>query len=390
MMKTINDIVEITSGFAFRSKDFKDNSDTGYPIIRIQNLNGTTSEFKYWDLDYDEKYLIYKNDILLSLSGNVKLDVWEGSTGLLNQRIIKIDPKNGIIKDWLFYLLQSIVSDIERLSKKSIISNISVRDLKKINVKVPSVDKQKEIAEVLNKASEVKTKRQQQIEALSALKQSIFFDMFGDPLANDENWGIIKLGEIAEKINYGLNTKATESNDGLPILRIPNIKSTKIDLFDLKNVQVSSAEYNKTKLLYGDLLFVRSNGNPDYIGRCAMFDLVDEYVYASYLIRVRVIAESSVKPEFLEHLFSFQSYKRYIAQQSRTTAGNYNINTKSLKQLKIITPSIELQDSFLKKINKIEKQEKILYKSMEQISILFDSLLHKAFNGELIKEDIKV
>src|SRR5690625_1212582 len=139
MIKTLNDIVHITSGFAFTSKYFKDHATTGYPVIRIQNLQQTTSKFKYWELAFDEKYLVYKDDILISLSENIKVDWWKGPTGLLNQRVVKLTPKKGIEKNWLYYFLLSVTERISNLSKKSIISNVSVRDLKKIPVHVPSI-----------------------------------------------------------------------------------------------------------------------------------------------------------------------------------------------------------------------------------------------------------
>lgn len=371
MMKTINDIVEITSGFAFRSKNFKDNSDTGYPIIRIQNLNGTTTEFKYWDLDYDEKYLIYKNDILLSLSGNVKLDVWEGPTGLLNQRIIKIDPKNGVIKDWLFYLLQSIVSDIEKLSKKSIISNISVRDLKKINVKVPSVAKQKEIAKILNKAKEVKTKRQQQIEALSALKQSIFLDMFGNPNTNNKNWDEYTFKDIVNFHNE---------------LRVP------IKKLDREKIQGEYPYYGATGIVDyindykfdGEYLLISEDGKALFHRNKPIAFIAKGQFWVNNHAHV-ITTENKSTLIYLKRCIELLNISNYI-----TGIDQYKLNRSNISKIKIPLPPSDLQTQYEEKTIKINKQIKQMFIGLNQINNLYNSLMHKAFNGELFNEDIKV
>src|SRR5699024_2749219 len=203
MIKRLQDIAEITSGFAFKSKEFRDESTKGYPIIRIQNLNQTNTDFKYWALEFDDKYFVNKGDLLLSLSGNVKLDRWSGPVGLLNQRIVKVLPKKEVLKEWLYYFLESIVNEISSLMKKSIIGNISITDIRNIKVDVPPINEQKRVIEKLKKSELILDKRQQQIEALSALKQSVFLDMFGDPVLNRNDFKTEALGNLCTIVRGG-------------------------------------------------------------------------------------------------------------------------------------------------------------------------------------------
>ncbi|WP_457786625.1 restriction endonuclease subunit S [Geobacillus sp. Geo 8.1] len=105
MMKKIGEVCELVSGYAFKSSEFKLDSQKGLPIIRIQNVGNPNSDFVYWESSYDEKFLVNEEDILLSLSGSVKVDIWKGPKALLNQRIVKIIPKSCVNKKWIYWAI---------------------------------------------------------------------------------------------------------------------------------------------------------------------------------------------------------------------------------------------------------------------------------------------
>lgn len=374
-MKTINDIVDITSGFAFKSKDFKDNSDAGYPIIRIQNLNETTKEFKYWDLDFNEKYLVYENDILISLSGNVKLDVWKGPIGLLNQRIIKLSPKEGILKDWLFYLLKSIIKEIESLSKKSIISNISVKDFKKIKINVPNIKKQKRIVEMLNKISEINTKRQQQLKHLFALKRSIFIDTFGDPVTNEKEWPTDKLKELGllarGKSKHRPRNAPELLNGPYPLIQTGDIPKGNLYIKSY-NQTYSELGLKQSKLWPKDTLCITIAANIAHTGILTFDSCFPDSV-------VGFTPKNGISNIFISIWFSFlQNNLEKNAPQS----AQKNINLAILNDLDVIVPPGSLQSEFDIKIKNIEKYIEKLHESEIQLGTLYDSISHLIFRDD--------
>ena len=107
-------ICDFLSGNAWKADAFTDN---GVPIIRINNLNLNDGDFVYWNQEYDRRYLVQKNDILLSLSGTIKVYKWHGVEALLNQRIVKIKPKRNINIDWVYYKISNSIEEIINKAK---------------------------------------------------------------------------------------------------------------------------------------------------------------------------------------------------------------------------------------------------------------------------------
>ncbi|MFR3686056.1 MAG: restriction endonuclease subunit S, partial [Enterococcus sp.] len=189
-------------------------------------------------------------------------------------------------------------------------------------------------------------------------------------------------------MKYGTSEKSEEykkDETDIPIIRIPNIKRNALDISKMKYLPEASIRDNLF-LKEGDLLFVRSNGNPDYVGRVAVIGKMEcRYSYASYLIRLR-IDRTDMLPKFLGFMLSTENFRTYISSYGSTTAGNYNINTQKLKEIKIIVPSIEEQYEFLDIIEEIETQKKMMEESLHEMDNNFNALMQKAFNGELFPE----
>jgi type I restriction enzyme, S subunit len=154
--------------------------------------------------------------------------------------------------------------------------------LKSFEIPLPSPDDQKRIAYLLSKVKGAIAQRKQHLQQLDDLLKSVFLEMFGDPVRNEKGWATKTLGKLEPSFKYGTNVKSVnDANNGFPILRIPNVVGGKIDLTDIKYSNLDEAELAKTQLITGDLLLVRTNGNPEYIGRSAVFDITEGiYAYA--------------------------------------------------------------------------------------------------------------
>ena len=260
---------------------------------------------------------------------------------------------------------------------------ITGEGLNKIQIPLPPLSVQKEIAEILDTADALRKKDNVLLKKYDELAQSIFIEMFGDPVRNEKGWEVKKLGDVIHTFKYGTNEKSNSNNNGIPVLRIPNIIGNNIDLTDLKYSDLADKEVIQTKLEKGDLLFVRTNGNPNYIGRSALFNLENTFSFASYLIRGRLKEINIPLSNFIQFTLSFKTYRPLILKKATTTAGNYNINTESLKSLEIPVPN---QDTLIKffdimQTNNLMKQKELT--TITHTNNLFHSLLQKAFKGEL-------
>lgn len=263
---------------------------------------------------------------------------------------------------------------------------ITRTSLSGVEIPLPPLSEQKRIADILDKADAIRRKRQEAINIFGELTAAVFNDMFSEQLTSAD-W--TDLGDLVEELRYGTSHKSGET--GFTTLRIPNVVRGIIDLGELKTVCVSDNEFENLKLIDGDLLFVRTNGNPDYVGRCAVFQPsqmkaagldADRIIYASYLIRARLKLDL-LRPAFLQSFLQTPSGRMNVREKCRTSAGQYNINTKGIGSLKVPKIPIDEQIEFEKRISASQSAlAKLTVAHSESIN-LFGSLVQRAFKGEL-------
>ena len=252
--------------------------------------------------------------------------------------------------------------------------------IKKISLIIPPLSIQKKIVSILEKIENTKEWRKEADDLTKDYLKSIFDEMFGNPKTNTKRFDVDDLKNISSEFRYGTSKKSGEK--GFDTLGIPNILGEKISLDKLNKVELNKEELNRIKLLKGDLLFVRTNGNPNYIGRCGVFDLEDKiFVFASYLIRCRL--KENMLPIYLKYYLESKYGRSLLRSKCKTTAGQYNINTIGLGSLRILIPPIPLQKKFVSIVKQVEKLKEYQEKSNQEINNLFNALMQKVFRGEL-------
>ena len=197
------------------------------------------------------------------------------------------------------------------------------------------------------------------------------------------------LRTVVQEFRYGTSNKSQEM--GLPALRIPNVIRGSVDVTDLKTVPVTDAEFERLALRDGDVLFVRTNGNPDNVGRCAVFETsviehagydARKFIYASYLIRARLDTHK-VNPIALCEFMLGAEGRRQLREKCKTSAGQYNINIEGLGALSIPDFPLDDQDKFADRVKRIREQIRVNALALTHLDSLFASLQSHAFAGEL-------
>ncbi|RYH53403.1 MAG: hypothetical protein EON54_13750 [Alcaligenaceae bacterium] len=292
----------------------------------------------------------------------------------------KIDPRYG------FFACRLLKPQLESMAPATTVPIVNKSRFSELKIPVPPLEQQRRIAAILDQAETLRTQRRTALALLDSLTQSLFLNMFGDALASDER---TPMGELVSEFRYGTSEKS--GNVGFPALRIPNVASGSLDLSELKTVSVEAAEFERLRLLSGDLLFVRTNGNPDYVGRCAVFEPSDvedsgfdsgEFIYASYLIRAR-LKGSDISPLVLQHYLSEGEGRRALRARCKTSAGQYNINTEGLGAIPIPRFTLPLQQTFATRIASIEALKATHRRALAALDALFASLQQRAFTGAL-------
>ena len=255
----------------------------------------------------------------------------------------------------------------------------------RFRIPLPPLPEQRRIATVLDKADAIRRKRRETLDLADQFLRSTFLDMFGDPVKNTMGWPVVRFGELLDDISYGTSRKclSVRTPGAVAVLRIPNVLGGRISWHDVKYCRLGPSESAKLQLEAGDLLFVRTNGNPDYIGRCAVFDDWKDAAYASYLIRARLLKGVPAVPVFLREQISFPSFRSRLIRETRTTAGNYNISARGLERLRLVLPPMHAQQRFLRATEGICRLCEKLGAALQEDGRLLDCVAQRSFRGEL-------
>lgn len=384
--KKLGEVCEILNGFAFKSDKYV---EQGIRVLRITNVQKgaiVDNDPKYYPYDEEsniKQYMLNENDLLMSLTGNV------GRVGLLqkgllpaalNQRVACLRLLSDIaLLKYLFHLLNS-----DRFEKDSIFhaagiaqKNMSTEWLKKYIIPIPPLSEQQRIVSELDLLLGIIEKKKAQLKEYDQLAQSIFYDMFGDPVANEKGWEVKNVGELSSEMRYGTSRPACEDGK-YNYLRMGNLTNEGyLNLDDLKKINIPDNEIEKCIVRRGDVLFNRTN-SLELIGKTCLFDLDKPMVIAGYLIRVRF--KESILPLYFARLFNLSEIKKKLRSMAKGAVNQANINAKELASIIIPVPPLSLQQSFAEKIEAIERQKALIQQSIDETQTLFNSRMDYYFN----------
>ena len=376
--KKLDDFADFLYGGAFESALFNEDGK-GTKIIRIRNLKKGFTE-TYYDGEYDESYLINNGDILIGMDGEFNIVKWRGDTVLLNQRICKLIVKsNELIPDFAYRALIKILKEIEDRTAFVTVKHLSAKKLKTIKIPVPPLETQHKIVAILEKAEETKKLRAQADELTQQFLQSVFLEMFGDPMTNPKGWMIKNIGDFAEVKTGGTPSRDIEEywlNGNIPWVKTTEIKENTI--YNTKERITESAFQNSNvTLLPKNSILIAMYGQGKTRGRTAKLgiDVTTNQACAAILPSDKYITD------FL-WVFLKLSYDNL---RNLGRGGNQpNLNLSMVKNFKTYCPPMELQQEFVEIVNNIEKTKQYQQQSSQEVDYLFNALMQKAFNGELV------
>lgn len=159
---------------------------------------------------------------------------------------------------------------------------------------------------------------------------------------------VVELGSILEMVQYGTSEKANTTEKGTPVLRMNNIKDGYLDFSNLKHISLQEKTRKSLLLMEGDILINRTNSK-ELVGKSAVFHGSDEYVFASYLIRVRLEKDQAI-PDYVAYCINSIFGRQQIDALSRQIIGQANINSQELRSLYIPLPPLDVQREIMKRI----------------------------------------
>ena len=257
----------------------------------------------------------------------------------------------------------------------------------KIEVPLPPLPEQRRIAAILNQAEALSAKRRQSLAQLDLLTQSIFFDMFGDPVANPKAWQRSPLSDVLDQIESGwsptcLDRPATQNEWG--VLKLGAVTWCEYDDSQQKALPPSVTPKIELEVRPGDLLFTRKN-TYELVAACALVHQTRPNLMLPDLVfRLRLKANARLVPVYLQRLLITPSKRREIQKLAGGSAGSMpNISKSKLITTRIEVPPFSLQREFALRVAAVEKLKTAQCASLAKLDSLFASLQHRAFRGEL-------
>jgi type I restriction enzyme S subunit len=252
--------------------------------------------------------------------------------------------------------------------------------LARVKVPLPTLPEQQRIVNVLQQAeatSQVNERREHLDHLIKAALDQLVLG------CDEGKWE--QLGSLV-KTRYGTSVSADATADtGVPVLRIPNVMGGEIDVEDMKYVELTQAELDRLSLTTSDVLIVRSNGNPEYVGRSAPITedaCQSAIVYASYLIRLRA-DPARLLPEYLSSFLNSAYGRAAMRNAIRTTAGQSNLSGENLAKVRLPVPDLAEQDRFRRLWLQVREIRRLVTKSEDAATALRSALSIHALSGDL-------
>ena len=305
-----------------------------------------------------------------------KDDTWD-----VNESVFVFTLNRDVITPEYFCMLfqsRTIQKYLMGNSSGSTFKSIKMNQLEKMTFDLPSIEVQEEITAKLSKTKTICKLRTSELAHLEGLIKARFVEMFGDPEENPFAWEKHPLSNIIINANNGMARRGNDS-DGSIVMRLVELQDGYIDYSAPNRIILNDTEKNRYRLLDGDFLFARVNGNPDNVGRCAVFHELREPVYHNdHIIRVH-FNDSVLDGVFASALINSAYGKRQMKGQIKTSAGQYTISQDGIGAIVAILPPIQLQKQFAAFVSQINKSKAVVQAALDKAQLLFDSLMQQYF-----------
>lgn len=361
---------------------------SGIPLItakiidngRIAEPTEFISENTY--LDWMKRGFPKQGDVLITTEAPLgEVAQLQHERVALAQRVILLRGQSDVVDNsYLKWVLQSpLVQDqLRARSTGSTVLGIKQSELRKVKFPYPPIAEQRRIAAILDRADAVRRKRQHAIALTEELLRSAFLEMFGDPAKNTKGWEMVAVGDVVSDVRDGPHVSPEYSEAGIPILSTRNIRPGRLILEDIK--YVSEETYSKLikqfRPQFGDVLLTKG-------GTTGFAKAVDwNWPFAIWVHLAALRPTEKIRPEFLESALNSPSC---YAQSQRYTHGiaNRDLGLTRIRKIQLSLPPLHLQDQFCKLRQAVLKKYAIQEQSVHESENLFNSLLQKAFRGEL-------
>lgn len=376
-LESLGNIAQIIAGQSPPSSEYNKNGD-GVPFFQGKADFGHTNPVaRSWTTKTTK--LSVPDDILISVRAPVGSVNINNIDACIGRGLSAIRVNKNISRDYVYQYLKVNEKRISKMGVGSTFTAITQKDLASITIPIPeNLADQIRIAEVLTKVETLIQQRKDSIDLLDDFLRSTFIDLFGDSVKNEKKWKKKTLNDIVYKIGDGLHgTPSYTEESEYYFINGNNLVDGQIVINRLTK-KVNHEQYVKhQKELNENTILVSINGS---LGRIAFYRN-EKIILGKSVCYLNIIPKEANKI-FIFHLLKSKYFINYAHNQS-TGSTIKNVSLKTMRNLPILLPPIDLQNKFASIVEKAEKVKEQYRESLKELENLFGSLSQKAFKGEL-------
>jgi type I restriction enzyme, S subunit len=289
--------------------------------------------------------------------------------------------------EYLVHFLRTKQDHFTKHARGATIQGITREVVADLEIPLPPMEEQRRIAAILDQAETLRTQRRQARAHLDTLTQSLFLDMFGNPVENERGWQITSVSDFVAGFESGKSLVADDEDDSSSAFRV--LKVSAVTSLEYKPEQSKAVPSNymppKSHIVRaGDLLFSRAN-TTELIGATAFVAATpDNLLLPDKLWRFVWHQPTRTAPLYVRHLFQQPKFRQEIGQRASGTSGSMkNISQEKVLTIRVGHPPLPLQQTFATRIAAIEALKATHRSALAQLDALFASLQQRAFAGEL-------
>lgn len=318
--------------------------------------------------------------VLVAGNGDLNVKYYNGKFDAYQRTyIIEALPDSGIMTYYMYHFFNQYVETLRQKSIGGIIKYIKLGDLTNALIPIPPLSIQRSIVAELDLLHSLIEKKQEQLRALDNLAQSLFYQMFGDPITNPMGWEIKKLGEVAKFINgdRGINYPSAKDfvNEGVPFINAGHLQQGKVDFSSMN--YITDTKFDKLhagKITKNDILFCLRGS----LGKYAIVDFDQKGAIASSLVIIR--SEKCVIPLYICNYLKSEVVKEYI-EKANNGSSQPNLSANSVSAFSLPLPPLSLQQSFAAKVSAIEEQKRFISQSIKDVESLLAQRMDQYFSS---------
>lgn len=370
MRKKIGDLTKIRTG----KLDANVSSENGkYPFFTCSREPLKISTYSY-DCEC----------VLVAGNGDLNVKYYNGKFDAYQRTYIIEDNGSGkLYMPYLYYFMEGYIDELRKQAIGGVIKYIKLGNLTDALIRLPSIDEQKLIVDILKKVKHILDMHKKEIEYLDNLIKARFVEMFGDPYVNPLKWKKLKIKDAVtiEPQNglYKPQSDYVTDGTGIPILRIDGFYDGMVtDFASLKRLKCSETERQRYLLLEDDIVINRVN-SIEYLGKCAHIkELLEDTVYESNMMRMHFDPEY-YNPVYICKLLCSQFIYDQIVNHAKKSVNQASINQKDVLDFNIYQPPLDLQNEFADFVHQVDKSKVAVQKALDETQKLFDSLMQQYF-----------